>query len=216
VLECLTFAIQEHDKILSAVQSYDIRDGATGEVVGSARERIGGFTRALRWVLGKHLLPTAVEVTEKPDDSLVFSLRRGGYLLRSRVEVRDAVGQLVGFFASKSFTISDGFQVYAKDGKVFAQVKGRLFGSDYRFLAEDGKVELGQVSKRLGGLVRAGREVQFSADNYFLTVNPDLTEQPIAKMLLLATTLAIDLIYKSESSGGHEPSGADQQRSRPC
>jgi hypothetical protein len=30
-------------------------------------------------------------------------------------------------------------------------------------------------------------------------VNPDLAEQPLAKMLLLAATLAIDLIYKSAS-----------------
>jgi len=30
-------------------------------------------------------------------------------------------------------------------------------------------------------------------------VNPDLADQPLAKMLLLAATLAIDLIYKSES-----------------
>jgi len=201
MLECNSFAIQEHKKILSSAQSYDIRNGETGEVVGTARENLGAFTKALRWVMSKHLLPTAVEVREKPDDSLVFTLRRGWYIFRSRVEVRDSQGELVGYFRSKFFTISGGFHVYDKDGKYFAQVKGRLFGFDYRFLTEDGKVELGQVSKVLGGLAGVAREMFFSADNYFLKVNPELAEQPLAKMLLLAATLAVDLIYKSETRG---------------
>jgi hypothetical protein len=63
-------------------------------------------------------------------------------------------------------------------------------------------VELGEVSKKLGGIAGLAREVFFSADNYFLRVNPKLTEQPLAKMLLLAATLAVDMIYKSETKGG--------------
>lgn len=207
MLECNRFAIQEHKKILSSVQSYDIRDGDTGEVVGSARENIGGLTQTLRWFVGKNLLPTTVEVREKPDDALVFTLHRGWYVFKSRVEVRDSQGQLVGHFRSKFLTISGGFDVYDKDGKYFARVKGRMFGFDYRFLTEDGTVELGRVSKRLGGIGGVAREMFFSADNYFLEVNPDLAEQPMAKMLLLAATLAVDIIYKSESRGGADVGG---------
>jgi uncharacterized protein YxjI len=202
VLECNTFAITEHKKILSSVQSYDIKNGETGDLVGIAIENIGGLTKLLRWVMSKQLLPTTVEVREKPDDSLVFTIRRGAYLFRSRVEVRDAQGQLVGYFKSKFLTISGGFHVYDKDDKYFANVQGKMFGFNYKFLTEDGKVQLGEVAKKLGGLAGIAREIFFSADNYFLKVNPDLAEQPLAKMLLLAATLAVDIIYKSESKGG--------------
>jgi uncharacterized protein YxjI len=201
VLECNTFALTEHKKILSSVQSYDIKNGETGEVVGTAIEKIGGLTKFLRWFVSKQLMPTTVEVREKPDDSIVFSISRGWYLFRSRVEVRDADGQLVGYFKSKFFTISGGFHVYDKDDKYFANVQGKMFGFNYKFLTDDGKVELGEVSKKIGGLAGLAREVFFSADNYFLKVNPDLGEQPLAKMLLLAATLAVDIIYKSESKG---------------
>ena len=51
----------------------------------------------------------------------------------------------------------------------------------------------------LGGAAGLAREMFFSADNYFLEINPELSEQPMAKMLLLAATLAVDIIYKSES-----------------
>jgi uncharacterized protein YxjI len=137
----------------------------------------------------------------------VFTLRRGWYVFRSRVEVRDAQDQLVGYFKSKFFTISGGFHVYDKDGKYFAHVRGRMFGFDYRFLTEDGKVELGRVSKVIGGAAGVARELFFSADNYFMEVNPDLAEQPLAKMLLLAAALAVDLIYKSEDRGGADRTG---------
>jgi hypothetical protein len=201
MLECNSFAIEEHKKILSAVQSYDIKNGESGELVGFAREDIGFITQSLRWLVSKQFLPTKVEVREKPDDSLLFTLRRGWYLFRSRVEVRDSQDALVGYFKSKFFTISGGFHVYDKDDKYFARVKGRLLGFDYRFLTEDDKVELGRVSKVIGGAGGVARELFFSADHYYLEINPDLAEQPMAKMLLLAATLAVDLIYKSESRG---------------
>ncbi|MFO0825163.1 MAG: hypothetical protein U0792_18925 [Gemmataceae bacterium] len=77
-----------------------------------------------------------------------------------------------------------------------------MLGFNYQFLTEDDSVELGRVSKQIGGVAGLAREVFFSADNYFLEVNPSLAEQPLAKMLLLAATLAVDIIYKSESKGG--------------
>ena len=80
MLEYNTFAIQEHKKILSNVQSYEIKNGETGELVGTAREDIGFFTQAFRWVMSKQFLPTKVEVREKPDASLVFTMRRGLHL----------------------------------------------------------------------------------------------------------------------------------------
>lgn len=207
MLECNRFAIQEHKKVLSSVQSYDIRNGDTDDLVGTAAENIGTVTQLLRWVVSKQLMPTTVEVREKPDDSLVFTLRRGWYLFRSAVEVRDSQGHLVGTFRSKFLTISGGFHVYDKDGNYFAHVKGRMFGFNYKFLSEDGSVELGSVAKRVGGLGGLAREVFFSADNYFLEVSPSLADRPMAKMLLLAATLAVDIIYKSESKGGVDLGG---------
>ena len=200
MLEHNTFVIKEKVKIISNVQSYDILD-AEGELLGTAKETIGVVTQMLRWFLSKQFLPTRLEVREKPDDSLVFSIRRGWYLFRSRVEVHDSQDQLVGYFKSKFFTISGGFHVYDKDDQHFAEVKGKLLGWNYRFLTPDGKVEMGQVSKKLGAMGIL-KELFTSADTFGVEVSEDLEDQPMAKMLILAATLAIDLIYKSESRGG--------------
>jgi uncharacterized protein YxjI len=200
MLEHNTFVIKEKVKILSAVQSYDIFD-EKGELLGTGQETIGVLTQLCRWFMSKQFLPTRLEVREKPDDSLVFAIRRGWYLFRSRVEVLDAQGELIGYFKSKFFTISGGFHVYDKDDKHFAEVKGKLLGWNYRFLSPDHSVEMGQVSKKLGA-IGILKEMFTSADTFAVRVNEDLADEPMAKMLILAATLAIDLIYKSESNGG--------------
>jgi uncharacterized protein YxjI len=198
VLERNKFVIKEHVKVLSSVHKYSILDADTQEEVGTAEERIGGLTKALRWVLSKALVGTRVEVREKPDDSLVFVLRRGWYAFRSRVEVLDAQGELVGYFNSKFLTTGGGFHVYDKNDTHFARVTGRLFGFDFRFRTPDGTVEVGRVAKQWRGL---GTELLTSADSFYLEVSPELAEQPMGKMLIVAAALAVDLIYKSESRG---------------
>jgi uncharacterized protein YxjI len=196
VLECDRFVIKEQVKFLTDRNTYAILNADTGESVGTAEEKVGPLVKALRWFVSKHVMPTRVEVREKPDDSLVFTIRRGPYVFKSRVEVHDAQGELVGFFRSKVLTISGGFKVYDKAGKQFAEVRGRWVGFDFRVVTPDGAIELGRVSKQWGGVAK---ELFTSADTYGVEVGSALAEQPMAKMLVLAAALAIDMIYKEES-----------------
>jgi len=198
VLETNAYVVKEKVKILSSTATYDILDAESGEHLGTAQEKIGGLVKILRWFISKAIMPTRVEVREKPDGSLVFTVRRGAYIFRSRVEVLDAQGTLVGYFKSKVLTISGGFTIYDKDDKHFADVKGKMFGFNYRFVTPDGKIEIGKVSKKLS-LKSALKEMFTSADTYQVEVNPELSDNPMHKMLVLAAALAIDIVYKSES-----------------
>ena len=199
MLESRKFLVKERVKILAAHATYDIYDGDTQQPVGTAEEEIGFVTRVLRWFVSKQLMPTRVEVREKPDDSLVFAVSRGFYLLRSRVEIHDAQGVLVGYLKSKLFSFSGGFHVYDARDKPFAEVKGNLFGFKYRVLTPEGDFEMGKVSKEWGGLAK---ELFTSADSYMIEIHEDLHEQPLAKMLVLAAALAVDMIFKAETKGG--------------
>jgi uncharacterized protein YxjI len=196
MLEARRYLVKERVKFLASHKTYDIYDADTEEEIAVAEEKIGFLTQALRWFVSKQLMPTRVEIREKPDDSLVFTISRGWYLFRSRVEVHDAQGALVGYFKSKILTWSGGFYVYDKNDQQFAEVKGNFIGFKYRMLTPDGQVELGHVSKQWKGLAR---EIFTSADTYMVETNDDLTEQPMAKMLVLAAALATDMIFKSES-----------------
>ena len=193
------FAVKEQVKFLKNHKTYDIFDPESKVQIGTAEEAISGLVKMLRWVIDAKFMGTTVEVREHPEKALVFSIRRGPYFFRSRVEVRDSNGELIGYFKSKFFTLSGGFHVYDKDDKHFAEVKGNFTGFKYRVLTPDGKVELGKVSKEWGGLVK---ELFTSADSYMVDIADDLREQPIAKMLVLASCLAVDMIFKSEQKGG--------------
>ena len=197
MLEPRRFMVKERVKFLKAFHTYDVYDGDTAELVGVAEEKIGLVTQLLRWFVSKKLMPTVIEVREKPDDALVFTIRRGWYVLRSRVEVHDAQEQLVGYFRSKLISWSGGFYVYDRDDRQFAEVRGSFVGFNYRMLTPDGRVELGRVTKKF----HLVRDLFTSADTYMVEVAEDLQEQPLAKMLVVAAALATDMIFKSESRG---------------
>lgn len=199
MLDAQRFLVQERVKFLRGYATYDIYsldEGGDADLLGTAEEQVSTVKQLLRWFVSKALMGTRIEVREKPDDALVFTISRGPYLFRSRVEVRDAQGELVGYFRSKVFTIGGGFHVYTPDDKHFAEMTGNFIGFNYRILTPDRAVELGTVAKKWGGVAK---ELFTSADTYAVTLSDDLQEQPIAKMLVLAAALAVDMIFKSES-----------------
>lgn len=192
MLELQRFLIKERIVFLKTVDTFDILDPDTGRLVGVAHEEPGTWVKWLRLIISKQLMPTRVEVREAEDDSLVFTIRRPFRLWRARVEVYDAEDQMVGYFKSKIFSLGGGFWVYDREDRQFAEVKGDWKGWNFQFRTPDGK-ELGVVTKQWAGL---GKELFTSADNYVVSISDELADQPIAKMLLLAAALAIDIVFK--------------------
>jgi len=199
MLDADKFMVKEQVKFLQQHQTYDIFDGDTQKPIGIAEENIGALKKMLRWFISKTWMGTTIEVREVPSNELVLTIRRGAYLIRSRVEVHTAAGELIGYFKSKVLSWSGGFWVYDKNDQQFAEVKGNFIGFKYRVLTPDGKVELGKVSKNWGGMMK---EIFTSADTYMIEVADDLKSNPVSKMLVLAACLATDMIFKSESKGG--------------
>lgn len=190
MLESLSFLVKERVTFLKTTDIYDIYDAETGEEIGIAIENPGSLVSTLRWFVSKRLMPTRIEVREYPDESLVFSMTRGVNLFRQRVEVRDSQETLIGYFKSKMFSFGGGFHVYDANDRLFAEVKGNFVGYQFRFLTPDGDV-IGEVSKKFEGF----KTIFTSSDTYLVEIDEELEGQPLAKMLLLAAALAIDIVY---------------------
>jgi uncharacterized protein YxjI len=191
MLELQRFFIKEQVAFLRSTSTYDIFDPDTREQVGVAREQPGSFARILRWFVSKRLTATSIEVYETEDESLVFTIHRPMSLWQERVNVYDADHRLMGYFLSKVLSWGRGFWVYDHEGLPFAELKGDWVGWNFVFVTPEGQ-ELGAVTKSWAGL---GRELFTSADNYVVSIHEELEDQPIAKMLLLAAALAVDLVY---------------------
>jgi uncharacterized protein YxjI len=195
MLEQNTFVVKERAKLLSSRNSYEILD-ESGKVVGTAEQKTSGLAKALGMVLGDP--PTQIDFREKPDDSLVFTVRRRGYLMK-KVEVADAQEVVIGTYKAKRFSLSGGFHVYDKDGKHVAEIRGQLLKSDYTFFQPDGTTEMGKVSKKWAG---AMKELFTSADTYGVQIAPAFADQPTVKMLILGAAVAIDCLM-STRGGAH-------------
>lgn len=187
-----TFLVKERVGFLKFVDSYDIYDPSTGAQIGIARENISQLLKVARLLVNKRLLPTLVEVRERDEGPVLLSIRKGPALLRSHVTVRDRVGNEIGRFKSKLFSLGGGFHVLDTLNNPVAEIRGDWKGWHFRFLATDGS-ELGTVTKKWAGL---GKELFTSADNYIIALDERRTLPPDTTALLLAAGLAIDIVYK--------------------
>ena len=189
-----TFLVKERVGFLKLVDAFDIYDPATGAQVGVAKENVGIVLTLLRFLVNKRLLPTVVEVREHEEGQVVLAIRRGFTLLRSHVTVTNGVGQEIGRFKSKLFSLGGGFHVLDQSEQPVAEIKGDWKGWNFRFLTPDGS-EIGRVTKKWAGL---GKELFTSADNYVISLSESHVIRPDAMPLLLAAGLAIDTIYKEK------------------
>jgi uncharacterized protein YxjI len=197
MLEKNTFVVKEQAKMFSSRNTYDILD-ESGTALGVAEQKTGGFAKIMGMLTGAP--PTQIDFLEKPDNSLVFSVRRRGYLF-PKVEVVDAQGKVIGLYKVKKFSLSGGFHVYDGAGKHIAEIRGKMLKSDYTFVAPDGKTEMGKVSKKWAG---AMKELFTSADTYGVQIDPAFAEDPNVKMLILGAAVALDCLMSTRggASGG--------------
>jgi uncharacterized protein YxjI len=196
MLDLNAYFIKEQVGLLKFTDTYDIFDPETNEQIGVAKEEPSGLVKVLRFLINKRMLPTTVNVYEQGKSRPLFSIHRPFTFFRSKVEIRDADDNLVGYFKSKILSLGGGFLVYDKNDNQFADVKGDWKGWNFKFLTTDG-VELGTVTKKWAGLAK---ELFTSADNYVITISEEVEEKEDGNMLLLAAGLAVDVIYKE---GGH-------------
>lgn len=192
MLERRTYLIKEQVAFLKLSDTYDILDPATGERVGTAREELPGWAKALKLLVDKRMLPTTVAVYDATDERLVFKIKRGVPLLRAKVTIHDHDGEVIGYFKSKLITLGGAFTVYDRDENQVATVKGDWKGWNFKFLTADGNL-MGTVTKQWAGL---GKEMFTSADNYVIALEEGVDDRADGNLLLLAAGLAIDTVFK--------------------
>jgi uncharacterized protein YxjI len=189
-----TYFIREHVGVFKLSDTYDILDPETNEQLGIAKEKPGTLVHVLRFLVEKRILPTKVFIYEGSnyDDPsrLLFSIQRGFTFLRSKVDICDANGEVLGWLKSKLFSLGGAFYVYDSSGNEVAFVQGNWVGWTFKFLDRD-QNEIGTITKKWAGV---GKEMFTSADNYMIALNDE--PAPAKAILMLAAGLAVDIIYK--------------------
>jgi uncharacterized protein YxjI len=204
VLDRNKFVVKQQAKMFSAKQAYDIVDPASGETLASAKVKTSLMATLLALFMGKDKMSLTLEVRDT-DGALLFSVRRSGLLFK-KVRLLDHKGQVVGQYKAKMLSLTGGFHVYDKAGKHFAEIKGKMFKSEYTILAPKGGAEMGKVSKKWGGM---SRELLSGAGTFGVEIAPAYSENATVKMLILGAAIAINAIFKKKSGKGGGDEGED-------
>ncbi len=191
VLDRNVFLVKEHVGLFKASNNYDVYDPETGQVIIECREpNLGLLTKLFRFSDYKTMTPFEL-VLSTPDGENILTVKRGIPFLRSKVQVLDSEGEVVGGYKQKLLTIGGKFDVLDDEGNFLCKLKGKWTGWNFRFL--NGDEELAQVSKKWTGL---GKELLTSADNYVLQISDTVEPGHPVRMLIVAAVMCIDMVLK--------------------
>jgi uncharacterized protein YxjI len=192
VLNKNLFFVKEQVGVFKAANSFDIYDPETKQVIMECREdNLGFFTKMLRFTDYKRMTPFEIEI-RTPDGKTLFTVKRGVTLLRSKVQVLDDQGTVIGSFKQRLLSIGGKFEVLDANENPLCMLKGKLLGWDFKFISADNK-EFATVTKKWAGF---GKEFFTSADNYVLQISNDVPENHPLRQLILAAVMCIDFVLK--------------------
>jgi uncharacterized protein YxjI len=192
VLNANVYLVKEHMGLFKAANNFDIYDPQTNQKILHCREeRLGIFTKMLRFTDYKRYTPFEIDVTTLSGEP-VLTVRRGISVFLSKVDVLDGDhGPRIGGFKQKLFSIGGAFTVLDDNDQPICQLKGKWTGWNFRFMAGD--YELAQVSKKWAGL---SKEMLMSADSYVLSISEHVPPNSQIRQLILAAVLCIDMVLK--------------------
>lgn len=191
VLSKNLYLVKEHVGMFKAANNYDIYDPDTNEIIMECREdSLGIFTKLLRFTDYKRMTPFDVQV-RTPDGHQIVRVKRGISIFLSKVEVLDENDQLIGMFKQKFLSIGGAFTVFDANEEPVCQLKGKWTGWDFKFMTNE--TELAHVSKKWAGL---GKELFTSADNYVLSISESVPADHVARQLIIAAVMCIDMVLK--------------------
>jgi uncharacterized protein YxjI len=191
ILQNNLFFIKEHVGMFKAANNYDIHDPKSGAMTMTCREeKLGGFTKFLRFTKYKRMTPFNVEIKTAKGEK-VLTVKRGISFFVSTVEVLDENDMLVGTFKQKFWSVGGKFNVFDFNGNELCALKGKWTSWDFKFVR--GKEEFAHVSKEWAGL---GRELFTTADNYMLEVYNQVGPDDPIRILILGAVVCIDMVLK--------------------
>lgn len=191
VLNRSLFLVKEHVGMFKAANNYDIYDPDTGKIIMECREEhLGILTKLFRFTDFKRMTPFDIQI-RTPEGKQVVRVTRGIALFLSKVDVLNHDDQPIGGFKQKFFSLGGAFNVLDVNDSPICQLKGKWTGWDFRFMANG--VEFAHVTKKWAGI---GKEFFTSADNYVLQIAESVPEDHVARQLILAAVMCIDMVLK--------------------
>lgn len=180
--------VKERVAFIKLRDSYDLLEPESLSPVGHALDQPAPWAKWARLLVAKRLLPTTLNIFAGSDPRPQLSVHKRPGFLRTRLEIRDAQGQLLAQLRSKVFSLGGAFVIQDALGQPVGELSGDWKGWDYTATLRG--EPLGRVTKKWAGLAK---ELFTNADQYLVEAS-----QARHFKLLLGLALAVDLVYKEQ------------------
>jgi hypothetical protein len=180
MVECERLLIVKRSPEAPFASHYDILDASSYKQLGIARARPSRLAPLLGRLGEGRFLPMKLEAHETEDEPLVFIVRRNAGFLRGQARIADADDHRLGRILMRGALAQTGFWILDRQNYLF--VTGEFVAERSAFLLRSGN------GSELATL-------QLSPGETLVEFADLLQEQPLAKILLLGSALALDMIF---------------------
>ena len=191
LLKTNLFFVKEHLGLFKASSNYDIYDPESKQLLFQCREiNLNIVSKLLRFTGFKRCTPFDIQITTENSER-VLKLKKGISLFLSRVSVYDENEKKVGYLKQRLFPLGNNFDVFDVNDTLICSLNGSLFAWDFKFVRN--QEAIGAVTKKWAGI---GKELFTTADNYILEINSSVAKDDLARLMMVASVLCIDMVIK--------------------
>ena len=191
LLKTNLFFVKEHLGLFKASSNYDIYDPESKQLLFQCREiDLNIVSKLLRFTGFKRCTPFDIQITTENSER-VLKLKKGISLFLSRVSVYDENEKKVGCLKQRLFPLGNNFDVFDVNDTLICSLNGSLFAWDFKFVRN--QEAIGAVTKKWAGI---GKELFTTADNYILEINSSVAKDDLARLMMVASVLCIDMVIK--------------------
>ncbi len=177
-----------------AANAYELFD-EHGMKIGEVKEQVPGVLRKiLKFTDLKPYLPFLVEFFDE-NQQRYLSIERKFSIFRSNVLVFDQDQRLIGRFRQKVFSLGGRFFIFGRDSESLGEVRGKWTGWDFTVVDASDR-EIAQITKKWAGI---GKELFTSADNYIISIRPEIGISSDFRKLIFAAGICIDMVLKEKT-----------------
>jgi hypothetical protein len=178
---------------------YDLIDPETRRKVAMAEEVRDGANEAIRFLAGRTLMNTFVEIREGRAEDLLATIRRPAYLFGASLEIFDPNDELLGQFERSPWLtmMNKPIWISSKGGRKLLKIQPRFASGRCVFSLADGR-EVGEMMTE-SAYERKIKIRWFSrGGSYYIRFSRALDHRCREKLLFIAAALGIDLFQEEQ------------------
>ena len=187
--------VNQKVKIIEVNNEYTVYDQNGNQIAAVRQVGQSAVKKVLRFVGDIDQFFTHKLQIVDPAGNVQLAITRPAKIMKSKVEVSDGAGRLIGTVVQKNMIGKINFGLVA-DGRTVGEIRAENWRAWNFSIQDDTGTEVARITKTWEGLAKT---MFTTADNYVLQIHRPLQE-PL-RSLVVASALSVDTALKQDSRG---------------